>query len=205
MKLIGMLDSPYVRRVAICMKLLKLDFEHESISVFSTYDRFARINPVVKAPTLIADNGLCVMDSTVILQYLATLAGPAGQRLFPSAPDAALRSARLTGLALAACEKSVQIVYERNLRPAEKRHEPWLERVREQLHAAYGELERDVASNALPGDQDDLDAADVAVAVGWHFTQMMLPEIVDKAAYPHLQAFSARAEELPVFRDTPAV
>jgi hypothetical protein len=34
---------------------------------------------------------------------------------------------------------------------------------------------------------------------------MMLPEIVSKAEYPHLQAFSAFAEELPVFRSTPAV
>jgi glutathione S-transferase len=204
MKLIGMLDSPYVRRVAICLKLLKLDFEHASISVFSTYDQFAQINPVVKAPTLIADNGSTVMDSSVILQYLATLAGP-GQRLFPTVPDDALRAARLTGLALAACEKSIQIVYERNLRPVEKQHEPWLERVRAQLLAAYAELEREVAAAALPVEQDQFDAADVTVAVSWRFTQMMLPEIVDKAAYPHLQAFSTLAEDLPVFVDTPAV
>ncbi|KAA1014886.1 glutathione S-transferase [Paraburkholderia panacisoli] len=204
MKLIGMLDSPYVRRVAICLKLLKLDFEHESISVFSTYDQFAKINPVVKAPTLIADNGLTVMDSTLILQYLATLAGPE-QRLFPTRPDDALRAARLTGLALAACEKSVQIVYERNLRPADKQHEPWVERVRAQLLAAYAELERELATATLPAGQDSFDATDVTVAVGWHFTQMMLPEIVNKAAHPHLQGFSAFAEELPVFRSTPAV
>jgi glutathione S-transferase len=204
MKLIGMLDSPYVRRVAICLKLLKLDFEHESISVFSTYDQFAKINPVVKAPTLIADNGHTVMDSTVILQYLATLAGPE-QRLFSTRPDDALRAAHLTGLALAACEKTVQIVYERNLRPADKQHEPWVERVRAQLLAAYAELERDLATAALPTEQERFDAADVTVAVSWHFTQMMLPEIVDKAAYPHLQAFSALAEDLPVFVDTPAV
>jgi glutathione S-transferase len=204
MKLIGMLDSPYVRRVAICLKLLKLDFEHASISVFSTYDQFAQINPVVKAPTLIADNGSTVMDSSVILQYLATLAGP-GQRLFPTVPDDALRAARLTGLALAACEKSIQIVYERNLRPVEKQHEPWLERVRAQLLAAYAELEREVAAATLPIAQDQFDAADVTVAVSWRFTQMMLPEIVDKAAYPHLQAFSTLAEDLPVFVDTPAV
>ncbi|CAB3810392.1 glutathione S-transferase N-terminal domain-containing protein [Paraburkholderia fynbosensis] len=204
MKLIGMLDSPYVRRVAICLKLLKLDFEHASISVFSTYDQFAQINPVVKAPTLIADNGSTVMESSVILQYLATLAGP-GQRLFSTVPEDALRAARLSGLALAACEKSIQIVYERNLRPVEKQHEPWLERVRAQLLAAYAELEREVAAAALPIEQEQFDAADVTVAVSWHFTQMMLPEIVDKAAYPHLQAFSALAEDLPVFVETPAV
>ena len=203
MKLIGMLDSPYVRRVAICLKLMKLDFEHESVSVFSTYDQFAKINPVVKAPTLVAGDGRCVMDSTVILQYLATLAGPE-QRLFPTRPDDALRAARLTGLALAACEKTVQIVYERNLRPAEKQHEPWVERVRTQLLAAYAELEREVAAASLPTQQEQFDAADVAVAVAWDFTQMMLPEIVDKATHPHLQAFSALSEELPVFVETPA-
>jgi glutathione S-transferase len=203
MKLIGMLDSPYVRRVAICLKLLKLDFEHQSISVFSTYDQFAAINPVVKAPTLIVGNGRCVMDSTVILQYLATLAG-SQQRLFPTRPDDALRAARLTGLALAACEKTVQIVYERNLRPAEKQHEPWVERVRTQLLAAYGELERELATAAMPVEAEQFDAADVTVAVAWHFTQMMLPEIVGKGAHPHLQAFSALAEDLPVFVQTPA-
>ncbi len=203
MKLIGMLDSPYVRRVAICLKLLKFDFEHEAISVFRTYDQFAEINPVVKAPTLIADNGQRVMDSTVILQYLATLAGP-DQRLFATRPDDALRAAHLNGLALAACEKSVQIVYERNLRPVEKQHAPWLERVSTQLLAAYAELERDLATAAMPKEADQFDAAAVSVAVAWHFTQMMVPEIVSKSAHPRLQAFSELAESLPVFLSTPA-
>ncbi|PQV52281.1 glutathione S-transferase [Paraburkholderia sp. BL21I4N1] len=204
MKLIGMLDSPYVRRVAICLKLLKLEFEHESISVFSTYDQFAKINPVVKAPTLIADNGLVVMDSTAILQYAATLAGPQ-QRLFPSRPDDALRAAHLSGLALAASEKTVQIVYERNLRPLEKQHEPWIERVRSQLLAAYAALEQDLATTPPPTETDRFDAADITVAVAWRFTQMMLPEIVNEAAYPHLKAFSTLAETLPVFVSTPPV
>lgn len=203
MKLIGMLDSPYVRRVAICLKLLKVDFEHESISVFRTYDQFASINPVVKAPTLIADNGQLVMDSSVILQYLATLAGPE-QGLFPTRPDDALRAARLNGLALAACEKSVQIVYERTLRPVEKQHEPWVERVTTQLLTAYAELERDLATATLPTEADQFDASHVTVAVAWYFTQMMLPEIVGKADHPRLKAFSELAERLPVFVGTPA-
>ena len=38
MKLIGMLDSPYVRRVAISMQLLGLRFEHESVSVFRGFE-----------------------------------------------------------------------------------------------------------------------------------------------------------------------
>jgi glutathione S-transferase len=57
MKLIGMLDSPYVRRVAISLQLLGIRFEHQSLSVFGGFDEFRRINPLVKAPTLSCDDG----------------------------------------------------------------------------------------------------------------------------------------------------
>jgi glutathione S-transferase len=128
MKLIGMLDSPYVRRVAVSLQLLEVPFEHQSLSVFRTFDQFRQINPVVKAPTLVAADGTVLMDSTLILQYAETLAAPE-RRLTPSEPAALLRSLRVLGLALAACDKGVQIVYERNVRPAEKLHQPWVERV----------------------------------------------------------------------------
>src|ERR1700756_1249005 len=82
MKLIGMLDSPYVRRVAISLELYGVAFEHQSLSVFSTFDEFSRINPVVKAPTLVLDDGTMLMDSGLILEYLEALA-PAAKKLLP--------------------------------------------------------------------------------------------------------------------------
>jgi hypothetical protein len=51
---------------------------------------------------------------------------------------------RAVSLALAACEKSVQTVYERNLRPESAQYEPWLSRVRGQLLAACAGLEQEV-------------------------------------------------------------
>jgi len=203
MKLIGMLDSPYVRRTAIGLKLLGLEFEHQPVSVFSTFDRFSRINPVVKAPTLVTDDGQALMDSTLILDYVATLAG-SGARLLPQNAATPLRAIRLCGLALAACEKTVQIVYERQLRPAEKLHQPWVDRVSGQLLAAYAELEADLARTPLAVEPGRIDFTGVTVAVGWAFTQMMLPEIVPAAGHPQLQAYSARAEQLPEFVNTPA-
>ena len=73
MKLIGMLDSPYVRRVAISLNWLGIPFEHQALSVFSTYEQFRAINPVVKAPTLVCNDGSVMMDSTAILQYVEAL------------------------------------------------------------------------------------------------------------------------------------
>ncbi|AMP00429.1 hypothetical protein CAter282_2570 [Collimonas arenae] len=128
MQLIGMLDSPYVRRVAISLQLLGIPFEHRSISVFSTFEQFRQINPVVKAPSLVCDDGEVLMESSLILDYAEALAAPR-KSLMPAAIGERQHVLRVIGLSLAACEKSVQIVYERNLRPAEKQHEPWVDRV----------------------------------------------------------------------------
>ena len=67
MQLVGMLDSPYVRRAAIALQLLELPFEHRALSVFSTYEQFRAVNPVVKAPTLVCDDGTVLMDSSLII------------------------------------------------------------------------------------------------------------------------------------------
>src|SRR5471032_3286165 len=113
MKLIGMPDSPYVRRAAISFQLLKVRFEHQSISVFRGYDEFRKINPVVKAPSLICDDGQVLMDSSLIIDYAEAIAAN-GSSLMPTAPQERQRVLQLTGLALAACEKSVSIYYERD-------------------------------------------------------------------------------------------
>jgi glutathione S-transferase len=201
MKLIGMLDSPYVRRVAISLQLLGLRFEHQSLSVFRTFEQFRRINPVVKAPTLVCDDGTVLMDSTLILEYAEALARP--RSLMPADVKALSRELRLIGLALAACEKSVQIIYEHQLRPSEKLHEPWLERVTGQLRAAYAALEEEVARHPLPATSETVTQAGVSIAVAWQFTQQMVPDAAPAAAYPALAAFSAKAEALPAFMAAP--
>jgi len=202
MQLIGMLDSPYVRRVAVSLSLLGLAFEHRPISVFRGFAAFAAINPVVKAPSLVCDDGEVLMDSTLILQYAQSIA--AGRRsLMPSGLAPMQRALRLVGLALAACEKSVQIVYERDLRPPDRRHEPWLERIRGQLGAAYFGLEAELHRQPLVATSEAITQAGVSVAVAWQFTQALLPGIVDAAAHPGLAAHSAAAEALPEFRAYP--
>ena len=202
MQLIGMLDSPYVRRVAITLKLMGIPFEHRSLSVFRNFDEFSRINPLVKAPTLVCDDGTVLMDSTLIIDYLNDLVPPA-QRLMPPDPAARMAALRHIGVALVACEKAVQHYYERGLRPTDKQHAPWLARVDGQLKLAFEELERMVADAQpwLHGArmmQDDL-----TIAVAWRFAQFTTPDALDWSQYPKLAAFSARAEALPAFVSTP--
>ena len=44
MQLIGYLDSPFVRRVAITMQFLGIECTHRELSIFRNYDEFRTIN-----------------------------------------------------------------------------------------------------------------------------------------------------------------
>src|ERR1700761_7960192 len=200
MQLIGMLDSPYVRRVAIALITAKTPFIHRPISLFRHIDQFSKLNPLLKAPTLVTDDGAALMDSSVILDYLAGVE-PRIAALTPAKAPQRLEALRATGLALTVMEKAVQRHYERMLRPADKRHEPWVDRIAGQLTAGLTALDAE-----LPGlgwMTGELGVADISVACAFGFTPSVLGDVVDVARYPNLGAFCARAEALPAFRAAP--
>ena len=201
MQLIGMLDSPYVRRVAIAMIIAKTPFIHRPISLFRHIDQFSKLNPLLKAPTLLTDDGAVLMDSSVILDYLAGV-DPRIAALTPSTARESLGALRATGLALTVMEKAAQRQYERMLRPAEKQHEPWVDRVMGQLTAGLSALDAE-----LPGSgwiDGELGLADITAACAFGFTHAVLADVVDTGRYSNLGAFCARAEALPAFRAAPA-
>lgn len=203
MKLWGMLDSPYVRRTAISLELLGIAFEHEALSVFSTFEAFARVNPVVKAPTFTLDDGTVLMDSTLIIDYFEALSAPE-LKLLPTQPAELATVLCNVGLALAACEKAVQVVYERKLRPAEKLHQPWVERISGQLLAACTALEeRLAASTVQPAERPD--QAALTTAVAWSFIQLMVPDVVKAEAFPALHAYAQALEQTALFKRYPMV
>jgi glutathione S-transferase len=197
MQLIGMLDSPYVRRVAVSLKVLGLPFDLDQVSVFRHFEKFASINPVVKAPSFVTDDGVVLMDSGLILEHIAEIVP---RRLMP--PDRAghEKALRQIGLALAACEKSVSIVYECNQRPKEKQHQPWLDRVSGQLLTAYRALEKEVSPDWFTG--ETLMQPQITCAVAWRFTQHMVGDVVRADDFPTLGVLSERAEQLAPFRET---
>ncbi|MFK8186635.1 MAG: glutathione S-transferase [Phormidesmis sp.] len=210
MKLVGLLDSPYVRRVAVSLHLLGIEFHHEPLSVFRNVDEFHEINPLIKAPTLVTDNGTVLMDSTLILGYVEkvsaeqarTALAPANS-LMPENMTDYQQALRLIGLGINACDKSVQIEYERKLRPAAKFHQPWIDRVQTQLQAAYELMEAHAQATSGWLVRDRLTQADITVSIAWQFTHFMVPDFIEKAQYPAVAALSAKAEALPEFQACP--
>jgi glutathione S-transferase len=201
MQLIGMLDSPYVRRVAVSARLLGLPFEHRPISVFRHFEEIRAVNPAVKVPTLVLDDGTVLMESGLILDHLEAVAG---RSLWPGAPASArrLRERRLVGLALAACEKTVQDVYERHTRPPERRHEPWRERIAAQREGAFAALEAELAAAPLPAGEPT--HASILLAITWQFAQIKLESPPEAARLPVWAALAQAMEALPALRATPA-
>lgn len=197
-KLIGMMDSPYVRRVAVSTELYGVAFESQPLSVFSTFEEFSRINPAVKAPTLVLENGTRLMDSSLILNYFEAQAAPE-RRLLPVTPDALANDLQTLGFILAAAEKAVQNVYEHNLRPAEKQHNPWIERITVQLLAACREW------NALLEARPENAVADqvaVTSTVIWTFIQSMIPHVVNAGDFKKIQAVADVFENQAAFKNT---
>lgn len=201
MHLYGMLDSPFVRRVAISMKFLGLSYQHTKWSVFRDAAEFGAINPLLKAPTFVADDGTVLVESAMILEYLEKLAPPE-KSLLPADLPQLLKSQRFLGVALIACEKIIQLMLETRMRPEEARSEMFEQRFMQQVSSAFSALEAD-----LPGTDDWLVAdrpmqADITVAVTWGFGQIVFPDLLTKANYPKLAVFSAKAEALPEFLST---
>jgi len=97
----------------------------------------------------------------------------------------------------------VQIVYERHLRPAEKQHAPWLERVHKQMMAALTALDAEIARHPLAADEKSLTQAGLSAAVVWRFMQIKLETSIADAACPALAAHAARCDALPAFATTP--
>jgi len=197
MQLIGMLDSPYVRRVAVAMIAAGVVFEHKPISLFRHIDAYSQLSPLLKAPSLIMDNGAVLVESSVILDYLATLS-PALAAMRPQS----VLGFRLLGVALTVMEKAVQFHYERALRAPGEQSESWRKRVTGQLVVGLGELEAAAAGRSLEG---ALGHTAISVVCAWGFVGGMLGDRIQAEDYPRLSAFAARAEAMPAFKAAPAV
>ena len=198
MLLVGMLDSPYVRRAAITGTLLGLEFEHRSVSVFRHMDAFRAISPLIKAPTLVCDDGTVITESLRIVQHFEDVAG---RSLRPSDPVERRRDLSLLGTAIVAADKIVGIEYERK-RPEAQRYAPWLERVVAQAQTAFDLLETAAADGKLAASQA-LRSADIAAAIAWSFSRFITPDVADENRWPTLARHAAACETLDVFRAWP--
>lgn len=206
MVLIGMLDSPFVRRVAITMQVLGIDYQYRPLSIFESFEEFRSVHPLVKVPTLVCDDGEMLVDSTLIIDYLELLVGPE-KSLMPNDASARRTALQQIGEALVAMEKVIQLVDEKTQRPADVQHEPWINRLEQQVISAAGLMEASVEAAIESGNDwlagTDPMQADITTAVAWDFIRRMASSTVRSTNHPYLIEYSERAEALPAFLACP--
>ena len=196
MILVGQYDSPYVRRVAVSLRVLGLDYQHDTRSVFGDFDSMRQTNPLGRIPSLVLDDGEVLIDSIAILDWLDEKVGP-GRALVPASGPQRKRVQRLLALANGAIDKAGASAYERILRPQAYRWPDWIQRCRTQAAGAILQLEAQDWPSGAPIDQ-----AQITTVCMLRYVQMTDPELLGRGRYPMLEKLAARCEVLPAFQAT---
>jgi len=198
MILIGQFDSPFVRRVAIALRLYGMAFEHRPWSVWADAEALAKLNPLRRVPTLVLDGGEVLIDSAAILDALDELAGP-NRSLSPPSGAARRHCLRVCALATGLADKSVSLFYEGVLRDSPS--QVWVDRCRAQIAEAFDALEQDrAAATSAWWLGETIGHGDIAAACATRFTREAHPGLFDSGRWPALAAHAERCEALEPFK-----
>jgi glutathione S-transferase len=196
MTLVGQYDSPYVRRVAVSLRVLGFDYEHDTRSVFGDFDSMRQTNPLARIPSLVFDDGEVLIDSAAILDWLDQQVGPERALLPPGGP-ARQQALQRIALASGTIDKVMAAAYERLIRPAPYRWPDWIVRCRTQAEGGIAAL----AAHAWPADAR-LDQACITTVCMMGYVRLADPDLLPPGRHPSLDALARRCEALPAFRAT---
>jgi glutathione S-transferase len=198
MILIGQYDSPFVRRVAIALRLYGSSYDHRPWSTFGDAERIASHNPLRRVPTLVLDEGEALIETTAILDYLDELAGPSRALIARSGP-ARRHALKICALATGLSDKAVSLIYERLLH--RQTSTPWVERCEVQIRGALNALEADRRHQSTAyWLEDRIGHPDIAVACTLRFLCEAHPGTFEDATWPGLTAHAKSCEALEPFR-----
>ena len=197
MILVGQYDSPYVRRVAISLRVLGLAYEHDTRSVFGDFDAMRKTNPLGRIPSLVLGSGEVLIDSAAILDHLDELAGPK-RALIPESGAPRREALRRIALATGVIDKAGGgVVYERLVRPSQYRWPDWIERCRTQSADALAAL------NALDWPQQPrLTQPEITTGCMLYYLKINAPDILQPGTHKRLDALLAHCEATPEFEAT---
>ena len=196
MILVGQYDSPFVRRVAVSLRVLGFGYEHDTRSVFGDFDSMRATNPLGRIPSLVLDGGEVLIDSAAILDWLDQKVGPAKALVAPAGP-ARQRAMRLIAFATGAVDKIGAAAYERIIRPSAYRWPEWIERCRTQGRGAIAALAAEPWPETAP-----LDQAAITTACTIRYVRLVDAEQMPVGRHPALDALSQRCEARPEFKAT---
>lgn len=183
--------SEYVRKVMVAAKELGLD---DRIELISDKRDLEKHNPLLKRPALIVEDGLAIIDSPVICEYLDTLAGG---RLIP--PPGPARWTALTQEALAdgVMEAITAIRVDRAFHDSPSQE--WHARQMTKIVQGFEAFEMQAASGSLDG---DVTIGLITIAVLCEYVDFAFAEFDWRLGRPSLARWHAAFSQRPSMTST---
>ena len=199
MQLIGSFLSPFVRRVAVTMKLYGLPFEHHPYATDRDGADIGRFNPLGRVPALVLDDGEVIVDSGMIIDHLDDVVGPE-RALTPRAGADRQHVNRIVALATGVSDKYVAAYYERTKRPASHVWKPWLGHLEDQVHRGLQALDGMVQGPWFVGAA--LSQADVSTIVAVQAMRHDMPHLAPQGQFRALDGLVRAAAPVDAFAST---
>lgn len=173
MKLYFSALSPFVRKVRVAAMELGLDKRIELVTVATTpvamSADLAKVNPLGRLPTLVADDGTLLFESSLIVEYLDTLAGG---KLIPAKGPERWRVKCTEALADGLTDSAILVRYETFLRPADKRWPEWIAGQQQKVNQSLDTLE-----GYAWVFEDKVDAGKIAVGCALGYLDLRFPDM----------------------------
>lgn len=190
--------SPFGRKVKIAASVLGLT-DRISIDMADTTnpeDTIRVQNPLGKIPALILEDGTVLYDSRVIVEYLDFVAG--GGRIIP-ADMSRFEILRLQAMADGMNDASILQVYEKRVRPEERRHPDWVAYQADKVARALSALE---AAPPRMISRPNVNIGEIALACALGYLDLRFKGTW-RSACPHLEAWLGSFEtHVPMFAKT---
>lgn len=191
MILVGQFDSPFVRRVAVTLNHYHMPFTRNAISVFRNVEDMQRINPLIRVPSLILENGETLIDSSAIIDHLDEVAGPA-RALTPAHGPERRKVMQAVVMALGTTEKAVGLFYERLFHIDKHINRDLEKRMLSQILAGLDRLEHDCGAPWFFDEK--MTQADVTIGCMAGFMKLRVPDVFPPDKFPKLHALALHCE-----------
>jgi glutathione S-transferase len=199
MLLIGVNRSPYTRRVAITLTAYGMEFEQKPLSGFDHRAEVRAGNPLGRIPALVLDSGETLVDSAAIIDHLDETHGK--HALTPARGAERRAVLRVAALMMGACDKLLAAAYERNRKPPEKQHQPWIDDCVAQATNALVAVDAMVVEGAPYLLLGRLTQADITAFIAERLARVGL-SVDTPTLTPRLRGLTLRLLEEPAFSTT---
>lgn len=191
MILIGQYDSPFVRRVAVTLHHYHMPFSRKPLSVFGDKKEVQSINPLLRVPILMLEDGEALIDSNAIIDHLDHVAGPA-RAMTPQHGPERRKVLQACALSTGISDKVVALFFERTFHDAKQVSASYDARLSSQIKVALEKLEHDCGNPWFFDNK--MSQADITIGCTLSHLKLRLPEFFPADKYPKLHALSRHCE-----------